>query len=175
MGMLACDGPNEEVYCKACYGKRWGPKDFGYGHSPTLVSVDGAQTDAPLAEKLGLKAAEGEGCSRCGYCVYAAEQMISKNRIWHRRCFNCAYCHRSLDSTNLNDAPDNEIYCAGCYRKTFGPHGSATEWELELSAPSKTREEECTINTYIILKSTKKKKSIEKQAETPNQTIYEHL
>jgi len=121
--MLACDGPNEEVYCKACYGKRWGPKGFGYGHSPTLVSVDGAQTDAPLAEKLGLKAAEGEGCSRCGYCVYAAEQMISKNRIWHRRCFNCADCHRSLDSTNLNDAPDNEIYCAGCYRKTFGPHG----------------------------------------------------
>ena len=28
-----------------------------------------------------------------------------------------------MDSTNLNDAPNNEIYCAGCYRKNFGPHG----------------------------------------------------
>ena len=44
-------------------------------------------------------------------------------QMWHRRCFNCAECHRSLDSTNLNDAPDDEIYCAGCYRKKFGPHG----------------------------------------------------
>jgi len=44
-------------------------------------------------------------------------------QIWHRRCFNCIACHRSLDSTNLNDGPDEEIYCGGCYRKQYGPHG----------------------------------------------------
>lgn len=33
------------------------------------------------AEKLGLKAEDGKGCPRCNYCVYAAEQMISKNRV----------------------------------------------------------------------------------------------
>jgi len=122
--MLACDGPDNEIYCKACYGKHFGPKGFGYGHSPTLVSVGGgADIPTPADLKPGLKAAEGEGCPRCGYAVYAAEQMICRNKMWHRRCFNCAECHRSLDSTNLNDAPNNEIYCAGCYRKNFGPHG----------------------------------------------------
>lgn len=72
---------------------------------------------------MGVKAPEGQGCPRCGFPVYAAEQMNSKNRIWHRRCFSCNDCHRSLDSTNLNDAPDNEIYCRGCYGRHFGPKG----------------------------------------------------
>ncbi|BES90878.1 muscle lim protein [Nesidiocoris tenuis] len=123
--MLACDGPDKEIYCKACYGKNFGPKGFGYGHAPTLVSTNGESTAAfndarPIS---GIKAVEGKGCLRCGYEVYAAEQMISKNRIWHKRCFNCSDCHRSLDSTNLNDGPDGDIYCRGCYGRHFGPRG----------------------------------------------------
>ena len=31
---------------------------------------------------------------------------------WHRSCFNCEKCHKSLDSTTLNDK-DGEIYCKG--------------------------------------------------------------
>jgi hypothetical protein len=58
----------------------------------------------------GPKPSDGSGCPRCGFAVYAAEQMISKGNQWHKRCFNCADCHRSLDSTNLNDAPNGEIY-----------------------------------------------------------------
>ncbi|XP_054261366.1 muscle LIM protein Mlp84B isoform X2 [Macrosteles quadrilineatus] len=121
--MLACDGPDKEIYCKACYGKKWGPKGFGYGHTPTLVA-NGETTTLHTDQKFGGKfAPEGKGCSRCKYPVYAAEQMISKEKIWHKRCFNCAECHRSLDSTNLNDGPDFEIYCRGCYAKFFGPKG----------------------------------------------------
>lgn len=71
----------------------------------------------------GAKASAGTGCPRCGFPVYAAEQMISKNRIWHKRCFHCSDCNRSLDSTNLNDGPDGDIYCRGCYGKHFGPKG----------------------------------------------------
>lgn len=36
--VLACDGPNREIFCRACYGKAYGPKGFGYGHTPTLSS-----------------------------------------------------------------------------------------------------------------------------------------
>lgn len=73
--------------------------------------------------QVGQKRSDGHGCARCGYPVYAAEQMISKNRVWHKRCFSCAECHRSLDSTNLNDGPDGDIYCRGCYNRNFGPKG----------------------------------------------------
>ncbi|XP_046666177.1 LOW QUALITY PROTEIN: muscle LIM protein Mlp84B-like [Homalodisca vitripennis] len=123
--MLACDGPDKEIYCRACYGKTFGPKGFGYGHAPTLVSTNGESTiQYPDGKPFGgSKASDGKGCSRCGFPVYAAEQMISKNRIWHKRCFSCVDCRRSLDSTNLNDAPDQEIYCRGCYARNFGPKG----------------------------------------------------
>ena len=102
--VLACDGPDKDIYCKACYGKHFGPKGFGYGHSPTLVSTGTGEAYVPRFEqqksnkftflikiqylfkyysemKPGLKAAEGEGCPRCGFHVYAAEQMIGKNRV----------------------------------------------------------------------------------------------
>lgn len=71
----------------------------------------------------GTKAQDGTGCRRCGYPVYAAEQRNSKHGMWHKRCFSCAECRKSLDSTNLCDAPDGEIYCRGCYGRHYGPKG----------------------------------------------------
>lgn len=60
-----------------------------------------------------MRPTDGTGCPRCGFVVYEAEKMISKNKMWHKRCFNCSDCHRSLDSTNLCDGPNGEIYCRG--------------------------------------------------------------
>lgn len=91
----------------------------------------------------GARPTDGTGCPRCGFVVFEAEKMISKGSSWHKRCFNCADCHRSLDSTNLCDAPNAEIYwwdliisaiagqfpnfwiffSRGCYGRTFGPRG----------------------------------------------------
>ncbi|XP_037806961.1 muscle LIM protein Mlp84B isoform X1 [Lucilia sericata] len=121
--MLACDGPDKEIYCKACYGKNFGPKGFGYGHTPTLVSTTGESTIQYPDGKPLTGARSSGGCPRCGFAVFAAEQMISKSRIWHKRCFHCADCRKSLDSTNLNDGPDGDIYCRACYGRNFGPKG----------------------------------------------------
>ncbi|XP_067626872.1 muscle LIM protein Mlp84B isoform X1 [Eurosta solidaginis] len=121
--MIACDGPDKDIYCRPCYGKRYGPKGFGYGHAPTLVSTSGESTIQFPEGKPFSGARSSGGCPRCGYAVFAAEQMISKSRIWHKRCFHCADCRKSLDSTNLNDGPDGDIYCRACYGRNFGPKG----------------------------------------------------
>ncbi|XP_055600519.1 muscle LIM protein Mlp84B isoform X2 [Uranotaenia lowii] len=123
--MLACDGPDREIHCRACYGKLFGPKGFGFGHTPTLVCTEIQSTPAHSEFKPlgGTKPSDGKGCRRCGYSVYEAEKMLSRNLIWHKRCFNCFDCHKSLDSTNLNDGPNGEIYCKGCYGRNYGPRG----------------------------------------------------
>ncbi|XP_049539837.1 muscle LIM protein Mlp84B-like isoform X1 [Anopheles darlingi] len=123
--MIACDGPDREIHCRACYGKLFGPKGFGFGHTPTLVSTDVQAAPVHTIAKPtdGPKAKDGKGCPRCGYAVYEAEKMLSKNRVWHKRCFSCFDCHKSLDSTNLNDGPNGEIYCRGCYGRNYGPRG----------------------------------------------------
>jgi len=119
--VLACDGPDREIHCRACYGKMFGPKGYGYGHTPTLSS-GGESTAAQVGGFKGQKPKEG-GCPRCGFAVYEAEKMISKGKVWHKRCFHCNDCNRSLDSTNLCDAPNGDIYCRSCYGRNFGPHG----------------------------------------------------
>lgn len=56
-----------------------------------------------------IKAPEGQGCPRCGGAVFAAEQMLAKGTMWHKRCFSCAECKRPLDSVLACDGPDKEV------------------------------------------------------------------
>lgn len=74
-------------------------------------------------DTTSIKAAPGQGCPRCGGAVFAAEQQLAKGTMWHKSCFNCAECHRPLDSTLACDGPDKEIHCRSCYAKLFGPKG----------------------------------------------------
>lgn len=50
-------------------------------------------------DTTSIKAPPGQGCPRCGGAVFAAEQQLAKGSVWHKKCFNCAECHRPLDST----------------------------------------------------------------------------
>lgn len=38
----------EEIYCKSCYGKKYGPKGYGYGQGAGTLSMD-------KGESLGIK------------------------------------------------------------------------------------------------------------------------
>lgn len=41
----------EEIYCKSCYGKKYGPKGYGYGQGAGTLSMD-------KGEALGIKPEE---------------------------------------------------------------------------------------------------------------------
>ncbi|GAB0199958.1 cysteine and glycine-rich protein 1 [Grus japonensis] len=125
----------EEIYCKSCYGKKYGPKGYGYGQGAGTLSTDKGESlgikyeegqphrpTNPNASRMGQKVGGSDGCPRCGQAVYAAEKVIGAGKSWHKSCFRCAKCGKSLESTTLADK-DGEIYCKGCYAKNFGPKG----------------------------------------------------
>ncbi|KAH0520089.1 Cysteine and glycine-rich protein 1 [Microtus ochrogaster] len=126
----------EEIYCKSCYGKKYGPKGYGFGQGAGTLSMDKGEslgikheeapghrpTTNPNASKFAQKIGGSERCPRCSQAVYAAEKVIGAGKSWHKSCFRCAKCGKGLESTTLADK-DGEIYCKGCYAKNFGPKG----------------------------------------------------
>nr|KAF6399663.1 cysteine and glycine rich protein 1 [Molossus molossus] len=126
----------EEIYCRSCYGKKYGPKGYGYGQGAGTLSTDKGQslgiqheeapshrpTTNPNTSKFAQKMGVSERCPRCGQAVYAAEKVIGAGKSWHKSCFRCAKCGKGLESTTLADK-EGEIYCKGCYAKNFGPKG----------------------------------------------------
>jgi len=127
--MLLCEGPDKDIYCKTCYGKKYGPKGYGYGKGGGILQCDEIRGDSPYVKPHGDPKAKnpvregGEGCPRCKGAVYMAEQVFSKGRAWHRYCFKCKACTKQLDSVLATDGPDGDVYCRGCYAKRYGPKG----------------------------------------------------
>uniref|UniRef100_A0A3Q4GPJ9 Cysteine and glycine-rich protein 1 n=1 Tax=Neolamprologus brichardi TaxID=32507 RepID=A0A3Q4GPJ9_NEOBR len=108
----------DEIYCKSCYGKKYGPKGYGYGGGAGTLKKHHFLLSLTFAQKAG----GSDVCPRCGKTVYAAEKVVGGGNSWHKSCFRCAKCGKGLESTTLADR-DGEIYCKGCYAKNFGPKG----------------------------------------------------
>ncbi|XP_004685317.1 PREDICTED: cysteine and glycine-rich protein 1 [Condylura cristata] len=104
----------EEIYCKSCYGKKYGPKGYGYGQGAGTLSTD-------KGESLGIKHEDPfvVGLVPPSSCNIDLKVVQAS---WHKSCFRCAKCGKGLESTTLADK-DGEIYCKGCYAKNFGPKG----------------------------------------------------
>uniref|UniRef100_A0A5F4VW17 Cysteine and glycine rich protein 3 n=1 Tax=Callithrix jacchus TaxID=9483 RepID=A0A5F4VW17_CALJA len=85
-----------EIYCKVCYGRRYGPKGIGYGQGAGCLSTDtgehlglqfqqspkparSATTSNP--SKFTAKFGESEKCPRCGKSVYAAEKVMGGGKF----------------------------------------------------------------------------------------------
>eukprot|EP00053_Salpingoeca_punica_P017460 m.168276 g.168276 ORF g.168276 m.168276 type:complete len:315 (+) comp17212_c1_seq1:35-979(+) len=137
------------IFCKACYGKEFGPKGYGYGVGAGTLTNTGANVeDVPGFSKLAVKTSSSsspvtsrsgsasagsssagaskfgatEKCHKCNQSVYAAERVIGAGSVWHKRCFACTTCNKSLDSSNVLDN-EGMVYCQACHKKNFGPKG----------------------------------------------------
>ncbi|KAM8876814.1 cysteine and glycine-rich protein 3 [Synchiropus picturatus] len=95
------------VHCQSCYTRK-----FGESNDPS----------AKAANKFSQKFGGSDRCPRCSKAVYAAEKVMGGGKSWHKTCFRCAMCGKSLESTTVTDK-DGEIYCKVCYAKHFGPKG----------------------------------------------------
>ncbi|XP_013786053.1 muscle LIM protein 1-like [Limulus polyphemus] len=71
---------------------------------------------------MPFKPVEQPKCPKCSKSVYAAEEMLAAGQKWHKNCFKCGLCHKSLDSTNATEH-GGELYCKQCYGRKFGPKG----------------------------------------------------
>uniref|UniRef100_A0A3P8QAN5 Cysteine and glycine-rich protein 1 n=1 Tax=Astatotilapia calliptera TaxID=8154 RepID=A0A3P8QAN5_ASTCA len=120
---------DQEIYCKSCYGKKYGPKGYGYGQGAGTLNMDRGErlgikpeetqthrpTTNPNPSKFAQKFGGSEKCARCGDSVYAAEKIMGAGKPWHKNCFRCAKCGKSLESTTQTEK-DGEIYCKAISR-----------------------------------------------------------
>lgn len=90
-----------------------------------LLTLCGMYSNGKIFGTLILQITfQGQGCPRCFGVVFAAELVLSKGREWHRKCFKCNDCSKTLDSIIACDGPDRDVYCKTCYGKKWGPHGN---------------------------------------------------
>ncbi|UXI19071.1 hypothetical protein NH340_JMT05014 [Sarcoptes scabiei] len=141
---------DNEIYCKQCYGRLFGPKGYGYGSGagtlsmltgekcsnepPTsnipstaqaFVAPKKAQPLSSIANNQSsirpFKFGTTDICPRCQKAVYMAEKMMGGGYAWHKTtCFTCKECKKRLDTTSLCER-ESEIYCKTCYGKLYGP------------------------------------------------------
>nr|XP_033962059.1 cysteine and glycine-rich protein 3 isoform X2 [Pseudochaenichthys georgianus] len=84
-----------EIYCKSCYGKKYGPKGYGYGQGAGALSSDppryaGLQPQESKPRPASSNSSENKssqkfGCSdrcpRCSKAVYAAEKVMGAGKF----------------------------------------------------------------------------------------------
>lgn len=88
-----------------------------YTKKPTYIS----QQTSYVPRKLNFQS-QNDICTGCKKAVYAAELVLGAGNKYHKMCLKCCQCGKRLDSTNMVDR-DFDLYCRGCYSKSFGPKG----------------------------------------------------
>ncbi|TRY73464.1 hypothetical protein TCAL_02229 [Tigriopus californicus] len=120
-----CDGKDNDIYCKSCYARKYGAPGYRGAGCGDWTDADSADTLRPIqdVDVSKIKGVEGDPdtCPRCRGKIFETERKASTKHYWHKKCFNCFKCHRGLDETHhyIYDAPDNEIYCKDCFKKSF--------------------------------------------------------
>jgi len=106
------DGPDGQLYCNKCYAGKFGPQIRSSDVDHKIIDTSLIKSDDPT-----------KNCPRCGGAVFKAEAVACKDRLYHKKCANCAACEKQLTYNTIFNGQDKDIYCEGCYHRKFAPSG----------------------------------------------------
>lgn len=141
--VICCEGPDMEIYCKACYAYLFGSKSRGRPKNKLMMRAHSLSKFYDNQDDMFAKSTiktwtikankdDQEWCPKCEGKVFEAEKMVTANGIWyHKNCFRCVDCTQQLDSLRNNDGPDGRIYCKMCYHVKFGPQNRSSDIDLK--------------------------------------------
>jgi len=99
------EGPDDDIYCKVCYLRFWGPGGKNKFGEKSIYETDDSDPDA---------------CFRCHGKVFEQERVNTKYGPIHKYCLSCNECKTNLDASNFVSGMDGEVYCKHCYAVKFG-------------------------------------------------------
>jgi hypothetical protein len=141
--VICCEGPDMEIYCKACYAYLFGSKSRGRPKNKLMMRAHSLSKFYDNQDDMFAKSTietwtikankdDQEWCPKCEGKVFEAEKMVTANGVWyHKNCFRCVDCMAQLDSLKNNDGPDGRIYCKMCYHEKFGPQNRSSDIDLK--------------------------------------------
>jgi DNA-directed RNA polymerase subunit RPC12/RpoP len=81
----------------------------------------------PKIPQMGTQTADV--CQVCNEKVFFNERVKSEGHCYHKTCFKCFSCHKTLTQGKETLGKDEHVYCDMCYKKLFGiktvGHGAA--------------------------------------------------
>ena len=100
-----------EIFCQGCFRQYFDNRAKSVGPPDTSV----------IRGSSGRR----DTCPRCQGTVFEAEKIVARSHDYHKKCLNCKECKSKLDASNFYDAPDQDVYCYGCYSVRFGHRSRA--------------------------------------------------
>ncbi|XP_071716961.1 pollen-specific protein SF3-like [Rutidosis leptorrhynchoides] len=62
-------------------------------------------------------------CDVCEKTVYLVDKLVANQRVYHKACFRCHHCNRTLKLSNFNSF-DGVVYCRPHFDQLFKRTGS---------------------------------------------------
>ncbi|CAF2138906.1 unnamed protein product [Rotaria magnacalcarata] len=100
-------------------------KTPGQGIMSNLVSP--TQPTLPInhqlpSSNLTMSQTKNKLCPRCGKPVYFAEEIKAVGQSFHKLCYRCTSCKKSINGASFSEH-DGNLYDNNCYQRLFGPKG----------------------------------------------------
>ncbi|CAF1103180.1 unnamed protein product [Adineta steineri] len=94
----------------------------GHGASIVQSTNQSSSTSQTSSASSTSQKPKGNICPRCSKPVYFAEEVKAIGQSFHKLCYRCANCKKSINGANFSEH-DGNLYDNNCYQRLFGPKG----------------------------------------------------